>query len=126
METYSHLLGFIPAGLFISMILFSAVGVTMALLIDSQKRDQNSTNTPVKFSFLFLIRDNWKTILLAFLAVLLTLRFAGSIFPDSFSVEGLAKPIGEEKWLFGSFCIGLVYNSLLQFLKEKSEILKTR
>ena len=114
-----------PASMFFMMVFFSAVGVLMALLIDSQKRDQNSTATPVKFSFLFLLKDNWKTIVLTFLAVLITLRFASSVFPDQFTSEGLDSPLGKEKWMFGSFLIGLGYNSLLQFLKEKSDLLKT-
>lgn len=126
MEKYSYLLGFIPAGFFLAMLFFSAIGVLMALLIDAQKRDQNSASTPKKFSFWFLLKDNWKTILLSVLAILVTLRFAGSVFPDQFTSEDLASPLGKEKWLFGSLLIGLVYNSLLQFIKEKSDLLKVR
>ena len=126
MENYSYLLGFIPASLFLAMIFFASIGVFMALLVDAQKRNQNSTATPVKFSFLFLLKDNWKTILLTALAVLITLRFAGSVFPDQFTNDDLASPLGKEKWLFGSLLIGFLYNSLLQFLKEKSELLKVK
>ena len=126
MENYSYLLGFIPASLFLAMIFFASIGVFMALLVDAQKRNQNSTSTPVKFSFLFLLKDNWKTILLTALAVLITLRFAGSVFPDQFTNDDLASPLGKEKWLFGSLLIGFLYNSLLQFLKEKSELLKVK
>ncbi len=126
MEKYSYLLGFIPLTLFLAMIFFATIGVAMALLVDSQKRDQTSSNTPTKFSFLFLLKDNWKTILLTFLAVLLTLRFAGSVFPDQFTNDDLASPLGKEKWLFGSLLIGFLYNSLLQFIKEKSDLLKVR
>lgn len=126
MEKYSYLLGPVPKGLFLAMFLFATVGVFMALLIDSQKRDQCSTSTPVKFSFLFLLKDNWKTIVLTFFAILCTLRFAPLLFPDQFKAETLALPLGAEKWLFGSLLIGLGYNSLLQFLKEKSDILRVK
>lgn len=125
MEKYSYLFGAVPTGLFFMMLFFSAIGVFMALLIDSQKRDQNSPATPTKFSFLFLLKDNWKTIVLTFFAILCTLRFAPLLFPDQFSSEALANPLGAEKWLFGSLLIGLGYNTLLQFLKEKSDLLKT-
>lgn len=126
MENYSYVFGVVPSGMFIAMIIFAAIGVTMALLGDAQTRDQNSVNTPRKFSFWFLLKDNWKTILLSFLAVLLTLRFAPLLFPDQFLTEALDNPMGKEKWLFGSFMIGLVFNSLLQLLKSKSEILKVK
>jgi hypothetical protein len=126
MENYSYLLGFIPVTLFLAMVFFASIGVLMALLVDAQKRDQTSKNTPVKFSFWFLLKDNWKTILLTALAVLITLRFAGSVFPDQFTNEDLSSPLGKEKWLFGSLLIGFLYNSLLQFLKEKSELLKVK
>jgi hypothetical protein len=98
MENYSYFLGFIPWTMFLAMVFFAALGVIMALLLDSQKRDQNSTSTPVKFSFKFLLKDNWKTIVLTFLAVLLTLRFAGWVFPDQFTNDDLASPLGKEKW----------------------------
>jgi len=126
MENYSYLLGIVPLSMFLAMVVFSAIGVAMALLIDAQKRDQNSKNTPVKFSFFFLLKDNWKTILLTFLAVLVTLRFAPLLFPDQFTTEGLDSPLVKEKWLLGSLFVGLLYNSLLQFLKEKSELLKVK
>jgi len=126
MENYSFLLGFIPLKMFLVMIFFATIGVIVALLVDSQKRDQSSTNTPVKFSFWFLLKDNWKTILLTFLVVLLTLRFVGSVFPDQFTNSDLSSPMGQEKWLFGSLLVGFLYNSLLQFLKEKSELLKVK
>jgi hypothetical protein len=126
MENYSFLLGFIPLTMFLAMVFFATIGVIMALLIDAQKRDQTSPHTPVKFSFRFLLKDNWKTILLTAIAVLITLRFAGSVFPDQFTNEDLSSPVGKEKWLFGSLLVGFLYNSLLQFLKEKSELLKVK
>ena len=126
METYSYVFGVVPQGMFIAMVVFAAIGVTMALLLDAQTRDQNSANTPKKFSFWFLIKDNWKTILLSILAVLVTLRFAPLLFPDQFTTDSLNELAGKEKWLFGSLCIGLVYNGLLQILKSKAEILKVK
>lgn len=116
----SYLLGIVPLSMFLAMVFFAAIGVLMALLFDATKRDQNSTSTPVKFSFWFLIKDNWKTIALAFMAVLLTLRFAPLLFPGNFTLEGLETPTVIDKWLFGSFAIGLVYDTLLQVLKQRA------
>ncbi len=126
MENYSYLLGIVPLSMFMAMVAFAIVGIVMALLIDSTRRDQTSPNTPVKFSFLFLLKDNWKTILLTALAVLATLRFAPLLFPDQFTNEGLDSPLGKEKWLFGSLLIGLLYNTILQIWKDKADILKAK
>jgi hypothetical protein len=126
MENYSYIFGVVQPGMFIAMVIFSAIGVTMALLGDAQTRDQNSPSTPEKFSFLFLLKDNWKTILLSFLAVILSLRFAPILFPDQFTTDALSDFMGKEKWLFGSFMIGLLFNGLLQLLKSKADILKVK
>jgi len=126
MENYSYLLGFIPAGLFAAMIFFAAIGVFIRLLVDAQGRDQSSKNTPEKFTYGFLLKDNWKTILLTFILILVSLRFIAALFPDQFSSDDLATPLGTEKWLFGSLVIGFLYNSLLQFLKNKSTLLKVK
>jgi len=125
-QNYSYLLGFIPGGMFLAMIFFAAIGVFIRLLVDATGRDQNSPNTPVKFKFGFLLKDNWKTIALSVVLILVTLRFAASVFETHFSVEALAKSVGQEKWLFGSLVIGFIYNSLAQYLKEHADFLKVK
>lgn len=126
MQQHSFLLGSIPASLFLAMLVFASIGVIMALLIDSQKRDQCSKSTPAKFSFKFLLKDNWKTILLTVLAILMTLRFAAWIFAGQFAIEDLGSPLGQEKWLFGSLLVGFMYNTLLQNLKDKASKLNVK
>jgi hypothetical protein len=123
MENYNYLLGFLNPLLFGTMVLFAALGIAISLLWDAQSRDQNSPNTPVKFSFKFLLKDNWKTILTTAIAVLVTLRFAPLLFPDQFKVDATGDPKAVEWFLFGSFGIGLLYNQLVQFLKKKISIL---
>ena len=126
MENYSYVFGIVPSTMFFAMMVFAALGVLFALLIDSTKRDKSSKTTPEKFNFWFLLLDNWKTILLSALAVLLTLRFAPILFPDQFTLENLQMPLGVEKWLFGSLLIGMLYNTLLQVWKQKADILKAK
>jgi len=125
-QNYSYLLGFIPGLMFLAMIFFAAIGVFIRMLLDATERDKTSTATPVRFSFWFLIKDNWKTILLAVIMVLITLRFAASVFEDQFSLDALAEPAGKEKWLFGSLVIGVFYSSVTQALKEKFSFWKVR
>jgi len=123
---YNYYLGFLNWDLFLAMVIFALIGVGVNLLIHSQKRDQNSPNTPVKFSFLFLLRDNWKSILLTIILILLTIRFGPMIKPDMFKPEELASPLGTEKWLFASLVVGLGFNFLLQIWKDKTNWLKVK
>jgi hypothetical protein len=126
MENFSYIFGIVPKAMFTAMLLFSLVGVITALLIDSQKRDQNSASTPKQFSWVFLLKDNWKTIMLSVICVVITLRFAPLLVPDYFTMDALDTPRGIDKWLFGAWGIGLTYNSLAQFLKDKWDMLKVR
>jgi hypothetical protein len=126
MENYTFALGFIPIEMFLYMFFFAIIGVFLALLADSLKRNKESKNTPEKYSIIFLIKDNWKTITLTILLILVSLRFAGSLFPTQFTDADLASPVGKEKWLFGSLIIGFMYNTLLQVLKQKSDMLKAK
>jgi hypothetical protein len=126
METHSFLLGFLSLKLFLAMLLFAGLGIAVSLLIHAQKRDQTSKNTPEKFSFLFLLKDNWKSIVLTALIVILTLRFATSFFPQQFTGDEVGTPQGIEKWLFGSLVIGLGFNQLIQVWKDKSQWLRVK
>lgn len=118
MENYNYLLGYVDMDMFLVMLLFAAFGIAVSLLIDSQRRDQLSKNTPQKFSWGFLLKDNWKTIVLTVLIVALTLRFATSFFPAQFTGDDLSTPAGIEKWLFGSLVVGLGFNQLIQVWKK--------
>ena len=126
MENYNYILGFLPTGLFFSMLLFAAIGIAIRLLFDAQSRDQNSSSTPKKFSMIFLLKDNWKTIVATILTVLVTLRFLPSVFPGQFSGGDLDSPEGIEKWLAGSLFVGILYNHLWQILKKRANVLKVK
>ncbi|OFY66618.1 MAG: hypothetical protein A2Y71_03755 [Bacteroidetes bacterium RBG_13_42_15] len=118
MEKYSYLLGYVDLNMFLVMLLFAFLGIAVSLLIDSQKRDPSSKNTPEKFSLKFLLKDNWRTIALTALIVILTLRFATSFFPGQFAGDDTATPEGLEKWFFGALVVGLGFNQLLQLWKK--------
>jgi hypothetical protein len=123
MEKYNYLLGFVSLQLFLTMVFFATIGITLSLLWDGHKRNPDSPNTPQKFSFWFLLKDNWRTIIATILLVLVTIRFATSFFPNQFKGDEVVTPEGIEKWLFGSLLIGLAWNQLAQFLKKKIPIL---
>lgn len=93
-----------------TLFFFALIGVAISLLMHSNNRDQNSSSTPVKFSVLFLLKDNWKRIVLSLLLIYVTLRF----FTD---LTGLHLSS------FFSLCVGVGWDKLSQIVKEKTEIL---
>jgi len=113
-------LGNISFAMFAGLYFFALVGVAINLLMHANKRDQNSPNTPVKFSYKFLLWDNWKRIFLSILLIYVSIRFISTLF--SISVEG-----NNELYLFSAVVIGFVYDKLAEFLKEKAgSLLKVR
>ena len=86
-------------------------GVAISLLIHANYRDQNSPNTPEPFKPLFLLKDNWKRILLAYMLIIVFLVFTKEI-------------IGKELTMFWALVIGLGWDQLAGYLKSKSDILK--
>lgn len=107
----AYIFGNMDFNMFVASLLFALVGVLISLLLHATTRDQNSESTPVKFSFLFMLKDNWKRILLSIILVIVTIRF-------------LKELTGLELNMFFSLCIGLVYDKLAEYLKSKSDILK--
>jgi hypothetical protein len=86
---------------------YAAIGITISLLIGIAARKPLSETSPVSFSFSFFWSDNFRRILVTFLAVFVTLRFTNDI-------------IGVEITLWGSFGIGLIHDQLVGILKKKN------
>ncbi len=124
MEDYNYFLGSLSLALFLTMAFFSQVGLGVNLLLHSNTRDQESPNTPKKFNLWFLIRDNWKSIVLTESLILLTIRFAELIIPEQFKLEALLTPLGVDMWLLGAVLIGFFHNKLAQRWKDKTTWLK--
>jgi hypothetical protein len=96
---------------FLAALFFSLIGVLISLLFHANTRNPNTTTSPVKFSWLYLLRDNWKRILLAFLLICITLKF-------------LPELTGLKLNMFYALCIGLVWDKLAEYLKSKTDIIK--
>lgn len=94
---------------YVSSIIFAFIGVFVSLMLHATKRDVNSTNTPVKFSFWFLLKDNWKRLLTGILMVLVCIRF-------------LKELTGLELNMFYAFAIGFCNDKIIQILKVKTSI----
>lgn len=81
-----NMLGKLTFITFISGLLFAGIGILITLLVHSLTRDKESERTPVKYSFTFMLYDNWKRILLVFLCVLVTIRFFEDLTPWKFNM----------------------------------------
>ena len=105
------ILGGICLNTFLASLFFAMVGVTISLLVHANSRDQATTDSPVTFKWWFLLKDNWKRILLSFIMIIVTLRFVKEL-------------TGLDLNMFVSLCVGLVYDKLAEYLKSKSDILQ--
>ena len=96
---------------FITQFFFAILGVAISLLLHGANRDVKEVSTPNQFSLVFLIKDNWKRIVLNLLIIFITIRFFKEI-------------TGFELSLFFCFVIGFSYDKLLQLLKSRSDLLQ--
>jgi hypothetical protein len=118
-EFASLLLGNVSLPMFFGLFFFAMIGVFINLLIHATTRDQNSPATPVKFSFRFLLWDNWKRIVLSILLIYVSIRFVSMFF--AITVDGK-----NEYYLFAALLIGFGFDKLGELIKKKSSWLKVR
>lgn len=107
---YSILTGKTPEDIFMGFAFFAILGVTLSLLLHTNKRDPLSTGTPVKFNWIFMLRDNVKRIVASIITVYVCLRFT----PEILNVQ-----LND----FWAFAIGLGFDKLFEYIKEKTSLL---
>jgi hypothetical protein len=96
---------------FSGFLFFALIGLLINLLVNANKRDQNTTDSPVKFKWWFLFKDNWKRIILSILLIYISIRFFKELTHLDLN-------------MFYSLCIGLGWDKLSEFIKTKADILK--
>lgn len=106
---FQHLLGTSDTAKFIACVLFALIGTVISLLVHATNRNKNSAKTPYKFSFVFLIADNWQRIVLNLLLILVTIRFCKEV-------------TGLELNMFVSLLIGISYDKIGEYLRNKCVI----
>lgn len=115
-----NLLGNISIAEFISLYIFAIIGMVLVLLIDSNGRDQSSVNTPVRFSWRFLLRDNYKRILLWVVVMYIMIRFGlVKMFVQSILGEGESASME-----FSMVVVGASFDAVLFFIKNKFGFMK--
>jgi hypothetical protein len=98
-----EVLGEKSLAIWLASFTFIVVGVIVSLRLSAYKRDVESNNTPYKFNWGFLFRDNFS-------------RFIGSIFV-AFSVLRFGEElVGISIGYFGSFLLGLCFDQIYKLL----------
>lgn len=104
------LLGADSLSTFCVLYFFACIGLAVSLLLHAEARDKSATSTPVKFSLVFLLTDNWKRIFLSLLLIFIAIRF----YPDLFHQD--INP-------FVSLGVGLGLDKIAQLIKTKTGVL---
>jgi hypothetical protein len=73
----AFILGNRPDGYYLASFFFAIIAVIISMYIHSRKRNVNSHDTPVRFSWYFLLWDNAKRGFIGVLVTFLLLRFFG-------------------------------------------------
>lgn len=100
-----NFLGTTDVAYFTSALVFALLGALISLLIQTSNRDKNSMRTPYKFSWGFMIADNWQRVLLNILLILITVRFCQEL-------------TGKKLSLFVALTIGITYDKILELLRN--------
>ena len=112
---WSYLLGNYTTNQFIAMFIFAFLGMCFTLLILTTGRDPNSPNSPTKFNWGYLIKDNWKRIVLSLIVIYVSFLFATNLF-------GIEITDSNCTWI--AFCIGVGIDGIIGIIKTKANIFK--
>jgi len=105
------IMGDVNGVLFVASLFWAMIGICISLLIHAIFRDANSPKTPVKFTWKFLLTDNWKRITLSLLVVITTIIFTKEVLNKDLST-------------FVALGIGLGLDKIVELLKSKYGILQ--
>lgn len=85
-------------------IIFAIFGAILSLLLDSNTRNVESKRTPREYSYLFLIKDNSKRMVITIIIISVFMRFTKEL-------------LGIEPSVYWSFFIGFSSDKLSEYLK---------
>jgi hypothetical protein len=92
---------------------FAVLALILSLYLHSKKRDITSSSTPIQFSWLFLIWDNTKRIVVGQIALFLIFRFITELIGRQLNMW-IAVGVG--------FSLSFGLDKVIQLLKDKSTI----
>lgn len=110
----SQITGGVTLGMYAAAFFFGLIGLFVSLLLSTVTRDVKSTRTPEPFSWNFLWCDNYiriyKGAALTVIVMFLTFRFANEL-------------MGARLSMFYALSIGLGFDKVLEYLKNKKKSL---
>lgn len=107
---WKNVLGPTDPALFAACVFFAVIGIVFVLLLGTRLRDKGSPYSPEAFSWSYLISDNMRRIYASVIAVLITLRF-------------MTELTGWELSVWKAFIVGTAWDSILLFVKQKTDLL---
>ena len=113
-EFKSLVLGEVSVACYLAAELFALLALIVSLYLHSFTRDVKSPNTPVEFSWMFLITDNVKRIVVGQIVLFLLFRFTSEYIGRSLNMK-TAVAIG--------FLLSFGIDKAIQFLKDRFNIL---
>ncbi len=96
-------------GYYLAGAFFSFLAIILSIYLHSKKRDPQSPNTPVRFSFLFLMWDNFKRAVAGMILMFIIFRI--------FDCSNVMVMIGV------GFFISLGVDKAIQWLMEKTDFM---
>lgn len=115
MEEFKQLvLGPASVAYYMAAEFFAILALILSLYLDSRKRDVNSSSTPMKFSWLFLLWDNTKRIVVGQITLFILFRFATELIGRQLNM-----------WIAvgAGFLLSFGLDKIIQWIKNKSSIL---
>jgi hypothetical protein len=114
MQEFKQLiLGNVSVAYYLAAEFFALLALILSLYLNSKKRDAASSSTPVEFSWLFLIWDNTKRILVGQITLFLIFRFVTELLGRQLNMW-IAVGVG--------FFLSFGLDKAIQILKERSSL----
>lgn len=104
-EIKNHLLGGMAFETFAALFIIAMLGVLFSLLIHTTNRDVYSQNSPVRFSFIYMLKDNFSRIFLNIFACVVLIRFCKEL---------TGKDLND--WV--AFMLGMTLDKIMELLKN--------
>lgn len=107
------LLGNASVAYYMAAELFAVLALILSLYLNSKKRDVASSSTPMQFSWLFLIWDNTKRIVVGQITLFLIFRFVTELLGRQLNMW-IAVGVG--------FFLSFGLDKAIQVIKERSNL----
>lgn len=114
MQEFKQLiLGNVSVAYYLAAEFFALLALILSLYLNSKKRDATSSSTPVEFSWLFLIWDNTKRIVVGQITLFLVFRFVTELLGRELNMW-IAVGVG--------FFLSFGLDKAIQIIKERSSL----